>query len=122
MEVWEMVKELTENHEKKFIAYSIYDNTDKISICVRNGDIIFEKEGMGILAMVSLNIFCEEVREPVSFAEAIESGKRIKVIHEFTKKDGCDRYMTLSNLLLKLSQYSSYDIRDIILNGEFYIE
>ena len=64
----------------------------------------------------------EEVEKPVSFIEAIGSGKKIKAIHEFAKKDGCDRYMTLSNLLLELSLYSSYDIRDIILNGEFYIE
>ena len=117
-----MVKELTENHEKKFIAYSIYDNTDKISICVRNGDIIFEKEGMGILAMVSLNIFCEEVREPVSFAEAIESGKRIKVIHRFTEDIGSVSYVDLNDLLYQISQYSSHDIRDVILNGKFYIE
>lgn len=117
MKTWEMIRELSEDPKKKFKSkqfgqVELYLNH---LVQVQNMDCI-----------ITTNDFFkaewEEVEEPVSFIEAIGSGKKIKAIHEFTKKDGCDRYMTLSNLLLELSQYSSYEMRDIILNGEFYIE
>lgn len=65
----------------------------------------------------------EEVKEPVSFLEAVESRKEIKVEHYPTVESNLDCYMYLDDFLYELGcNYTSDQVRDIILNGEFYIK
>ena len=71
----------------------------------------------------------EEVQEPVNFMEAVKSGKKIKVEHEYINdlieadsivlKD----YMAVAYLMEILSnKLLSSEIREVILNGKWYIK
>lgn len=63
---------------------------------------------------------------PVSFMEAVESGKKIKVEHDFIDDDiGYlkENYTFLGDMLWELGESLSTDgVQDVIMNGKFYIE
>ena len=61
------------------------------------------------------------VQEPVTFTEAITSGKRIKCIHNrFTLSD---RYLSISEMLKQMSISSLDDfIPTLVTEGKWYIE
>lgn len=68
----------------------------------------------------------EEVKEPVTFMEAAESGKRIRVEHEYiydSLRFLKDEYSNLATFLWKLGEeMGSYSVRRVLLEGEFYTE
>ena len=59
------------------------------------------------------------VPKPVSFIDAVKSGKRIRVSSPWYKiYDFCD----IGNVIRKLSAMSDEYMRKVILNGKWYIE
>jgi len=117
MKTWEMIKRLTENPKKKF-------KSDLGEVEIFNGCLVWSSDmGDVIINNPTLNMNWEEVKESVSFIEAVKSGKRIKVVHGFTIDDELDCYMPLDDLLYELSnQYYANQMRNIILDGKWYIE
>lgn len=119
MKTWEMVKELTENPDKRFVSEK--GKNDEMIASIPSTCIIFsyENESIGeVEGIYSLREW-EEVKQPVSFREAVESGKRILYPDLFELEE----YLKLDDLLAGLiANYFSDGIKDIILNGKFYIE
>ena len=119
MKTWEMIKELTENPEKKFKRKT--DGLEIRNICGR-----FNWEPG--YTFLGVNDEWEEVKEPVDFMEAVKSGKRITLktnVYVGDKKRGnlLGIYnRTIKELLTFISEYNEPTIREIITNGEFYIE
>ena len=68
----------------------------------------------------------EPVKEPVSFIKAVESGKKIKVEHDFIDGDIDyleENYVSLDEMFWELGENLSGDgVQDVIMNGKFYIE
>ena len=63
----------------------------------------------------------EKIQKPVSFMEAINSGKRIKCIH--SRFVSSNLYMTILQMFKSLSASALEDfIPDLINNGKWYIE
>lgn len=141
MKIWEMIKELSENPNKKFSYKGAQSNS---YVTVEDGKIVWRGDlqngqEMAIGFIDERDREWEEVKEPVSFMEAIESGKKIRVEHNniqriadeslnsnFTRtlKLNIDGKYLLSNFLIQaIAYYSSKEIfEDIILNGKWYIE
>lgn len=119
MKTWEMIKELTENPNKKFVnAFGHIVEHSKPK------GIVFSKPKS--LTHISLNDEWEEIKEPVSFIKAVESGKKIKVEHDFIDGDIDyleENYVSLDEMFWELGENLSGDgVRDVITNGKFYIE
>ena len=111
MKTWEMIKELTENPGQKFKRVG-----GELEISVDIDDNLNWKSGYS-----PLNIYeeWEEVKQPVSFMEAVESGKRIKLEHE----DDGEKYVTLDYFLASISgRFMQRELRDLLLRGTFYIK
>ena len=121
MKTWEMIKELTENPEKKFKEKSFGQvemfkgylvQSSNMDIIVINKDIL-EKEW-------------EEVKEPVSFIDVLRSGKKVMIKHQDI--DGELSYMSetyndIDDVMYNISNYFTAEgVREILLNGEWYIE
>lgn len=134
MKLHEVVERLMENPHKKFytkgrphlIAYA-----EEGRICFRN-TIVPNSE---YRYDPSIEHEWEEINEPVSFLEAIKSGKRIRVEHDlinelegklFSRQDITESFNTyhaptkLLDLLLDL--FSEHHFIEIILKGKWYIE
>lgn len=127
MKTWEMIKELTENPEKKFRNRNDYELIAGIDEDL--GVINYEYNGEYLY--FSPYDEWEEVKEPVSFIEAVESGKRVKVEYmyindpnyKYIDLEEYEEFDPLDILFSKLAcDFSSVLIRDIIKNGEWYIE
>ncbi|WP_042683145.1 hypothetical protein [Anaerosalibacter massiliensis] len=119
MKTWEMIKELTENPKKKFIRKG---QIDKSYVSVRNNAVVWlgEKQVGQSLSLSHLqNAEWEEVKEPVDFMTAVKSGKEISVEYSGASY----KELSLANMLYELQRdFSDKTIRQIILNGKFYIE
>ena len=128
MKTWEMIKELTENPNKKFKAINSNYPNDGTSILtsVINGDIVFEKENIGTLTMISLETIYKEVKEPVNFMEVLERVSnnlhtRITLHDEARERTYAVR--SLSGILRDLDEeFDSREIAKILLEGKWYIE
>lgn len=61
------------------------------------------------------------IQQPVSFMEAITSGKRIKCVHDrFSKRD---KYITISEMFNRMSNSGNYDFIPTLVNeAKWYIE
>lgn len=127
MKTWEMIKELTENPNKKFT----YDRATKGSYAtVVHGNVVWQgKEQKEQVVAISVNKDdWEEIKNPVSFMEAVKSGQPLRVDDPIVNKthDYYDFYMDyqyINDLLWRLSNdFSHEDIRCILTDGEFYIE
>lgn len=60
------------------------------------------------------------IQKPVSFMEAVKSGKKIKVIHDDVVDYG---FYKIDNLLATISEnYSGEIVRKAIIDGKWYIE
>ncbi len=118
MKTWEMIKEITENPEKKFKEKSFGQvemfkgylvQSSNMDIIVINKDIL-EKEW-------------EEVKEPVDFMAAVKSGKRFKLINKDDAEGVLTRYMDLNTFMNTLANMWSKELSKAILTeGKFYIE
>lgn len=127
MKTWEMIKELTENPEKKFKvknAEGTVGITDKRLQWI-DGTYIDSNEDLIINEIVLHDLEWEEVKEPVSFIEALKSCKRVSVEHPnlfdmpvIYKKNAS--IATVINYIFE--SYSDALVREIILNGKWYIE
>ncbi|OSA88772.1 UNVERIFIED_ORG: hypothetical protein B2H98_17015 [Clostridium botulinum] len=58
-------------------------------------------------------------QKPVSFMEAVASGKPIDMNNMYIDTMGCE--MELITILELMSEKTSKEARDMILNGRFYI-
>ncbi len=117
MKTWEMIKELTENPEK------IFRNQNGEGISVLSGNELYFDDGYK-------NIYLcdewEEVKESVSFIDALRSGKKVMIKHQ--DLDGELSYMSetyneIDDVMYNISNYFTAEgVREILLNGEWYIE
>lgn len=118
MKTWEMIKELGENPEKEF------KREDGLVVSTSIDDTLMWESGY-----THLNIHdeWEEVKEPVSFMEAIVSGKKVSVKCAIETYEGKGKlreiyYRRPNEMLRTLAGYGDTVARDIILNGDWYIE
>ena len=121
MKTWEMIKALTENPEKKFKGKILGQAELYEGILVWSSSM----EDV-VISNTLLKMEWEEVKEPVSFIEAVESEKKIRVEHEYL--DGSletltTNYHGIDDVLYTIGNCFDGDgVRDIILNGKWYIE
>lgn len=106
-----MIKELTENPEKKF---RLVAGIHVVSVNPETGEVVWDDNVPLTLCTATLRDRWEEVKEPVDFIEAVKSGKRIKTEH-------CDTYKDLDDILLILARLEK-NKRETILNRKWYIE
>jgi len=119
MKTWQMIKELTENPNKRFRSLTDSSRREERKIAKSDGKVLIHINDGSRLA-VYLNEEWEEVKQPVSFMEAVGSGKRVQLVYE---PFGNQIYRDLGDLLFNLSKECKTDIaRDIIINGKFHIE
>ena len=122
MKTWAMTKELTENPDKEFISYELGGGRDVLKTKSIDGAIRFSNEEGNwheVLIGVDLDREWEEVKQPVDFITAVESGKEIGVEYSGSHY----RNMSLPNLFYELQQdHSDTTIRLFILKGKWYIE
>ena len=118
MNTWEVLRELTENPTKRFT----YPSAKQGSYVTREGDrVVWRGEGQeGQELWVHLGDGeWYEVLVPVTFMEAVESGCKIRCEGERYRQY---YFRDLNSTLINLSGCPIRDIRDIILNGKWYIE
>lgn len=119
MRTWEMIKELTENPNKRFACDPV---TDGSYVTVKEGIVVWQGAGQSgqYMAVTTNSEDWEEVKQPVSFMEAVESGKRIKVEHA---DEFINSYHNLDYFLGELLDFfPEGELRDTLINGTFYIE
>lgn len=123
---WEVIKMITENPNLKFKNKNSDTRYTKIIKCSKNGYIAMDNTSRNnqIIGNIMFNEEWMLIQEPVSFIEAIESGKKIKVEHELTK---ClcisEDYYSVHNILYILgSVLKDINIRAVLREGKFYIE
>lgn len=133
MKTWEMVRELMENPYKEFISGR---GIGLMKAYTEGNVLIFKYNDPGMDDVIGIDFTrrWQEVKEPVSFIEAVESGKNVRVRHDIINdlvleendffREYYNKYVPISILLHNIANYfiSDEEIRDIILNGEWYIE
>lgn len=126
---WEIIKMLSENPKLKFKKHS------------PGNSIVLGAQVIGFSSFLKLyrtdftdktlnnNIKLDEewtlIQEPVSFMEAVQSGKKMECKHEklYGDEDLGYKYNSLATVLYLLqSRYTSEEITNIITEGKFYIE
>jgi len=113
-----MIKALTGNPKKKF--KNQYGEEIRV---LPDNDLFFD--GVDGHNYISITDEWEEVKEPVDFMEALKSCKRVSVEHPnlfdmpvIYKKNAS--IATVINYIFE--SYSDALVREIILNGKWYIE
>lgn len=132
---WELLKMVDEmevvDNGKKFRCISVGLNKDKIvefaQVSVKDG-----KKGLKIKDgfQIGKDIACtndewELIQKSVTFIEAVESKKKMRVEHYLIENDPFFKnYHTLQEVLHRglTPDCNSVTIRDIILNGKWYVE
>lgn len=113
MKTWEMIEELAKNPDKSFKRLS-----DGLEVRNTHGRFNWESGH----AFLGVEDEWDEAKEPITFIEAVRSKKEIKVEHYLIIGCILDHYMPLSTFLYELSCcYTNDQVRDIILNGKYYI-
>lgn len=128
-ETWEVVKLLTENHNLKFQT-SGWDMTyltvieNKIALADKNGfwDVQERKASrFDVSNYLTLDNKWTLLQEPVSFIQAVESDRPVRVVHKEIKN--FEDYISMPQLLsILVSAYSQHVVKNVILNGKWYIE
>lgn len=119
MKTWEMIKELTENPEK------IFKNQYGVEIRVLPDNDLFFGGEIGH-NFIGITDEWEEVKDPVTFIDALKSGKRVMIKHQ--DLDGELSYMSeiyneIDDVMYNISNYFTAEgVREILLNGKWYIE
>lgn len=108
MKTWEMIKELTENPKKKFELIG-----DGSIVSLKLGFIVWESN----LQSPKMNTFdeWEEVKQPVSFMEAMKAFEEGKKIHAIV--DNNTFYFINKNC----GFLSGVNVKEV-LKGEWYID
>jgi hypothetical protein len=126
MKTWEMIKELTENPNKKFAKK---DSAKNSYVTIANGAVVWlgkEQNGQNFRVTLLSNDGWEEVKEPVSFMEALEevrNNPNIKLSLFYKVKGIKTDSVPLDELLLRLgADFYNATIVEILLGSEFYIE
>lgn len=118
MKTWQMIKEIIENPKKKYRPVNGIDGYVEF----KNNQLVWNGQGQFGQVMIVTETDeneWEEVKEPVDFITAIKSGKCVGVEYSGAKYEE----MSLPNLFYELQQdYSDKIIRQMILNGKWYIE
>lgn len=129
MITWKMIKELTENPEKEFVSYELQGSRDVLKTKSIKGAIRFSNEEGNwheVLIGVDLGREWEEVKQPVDFMTAVKSGKRIRIEHDLVNEFGVEdltHFSSIDCLLYALGEdYNAKEVKDIIVNGKWYIE
>ncbi len=127
VKTWEMIKELTENPEKEFVQK--YNKKLHVFMTV-DGEVFYGIDGDGQTKPLVLDNWLkqewEEVKEPVTFIDALRSDKKVMIKHQ--DLDGELRYMSetyndIDDVMYNISSYFTAEgVREILLNGEWYIE
>lgn len=121
MKLYDVMKKWATDPDERFYCYQ----TDEIWRLEGN-DMMNEEDEIRVVNKYTLNFNFEEIKEPVTFMEAVESGKRIKVMH-----DNClslsEGYQTLSDLLDEIVNEIGYELGSeyvarILTEGKFYVE
>lgn len=122
---WEMIKKITENPNKRFMPTCSTDNFVEFN----NNQLVWKGHGqLGQVMVVTKTDEYEwkEVKEPVDFMTAVESGKQVRVEHKYITDDIeflKTEYRLLANVMWHLCRsLSNATVQDIILNGKWYIE
>ena len=129
MKTWEMIKELTEDPSKEFVSKG---NKHFHVFMTNYGYVFYGIDGDGAVKPLELNRCLkqewEEVKKPITFMEAVESGKLIRVeepikYHIENYYDFYGDYQFLSDFLWRLANdFSSSEVQEILSSGKFYIE
>lgn len=121
MKTWQMIKELTENPKKKFTYTG-----GRTYVIMEDGMIVWKGEyqkgqAFAIGYINERDREWEEVKQPVTFMEAVKSQKMIKVEHKDFELDG--DFRDLDDLLYKIGGcFSSGSLSMLITDGKWYIE
>lgn len=128
METWEMIKELTENPNKKFYVVGSKHLIARVNFETNKIEFVntsVKPPYIGIEPTIDWD--WKEVKEPVSFIEAAKevrmSNKRIKVRHKLY----ISGFMMLTDLLDEIVNEIGYEagsivVAKILTEGKFYIE
>lgn len=125
MKTWEIIKELTENPGKKF---HVKDNKHLIVNIKATGAIDFRNVSQNRDYNPSIEWEWEEIKEPMTFMDAVQTGRYIKSVDPIITKassgyDFYEGYQSLSDFLYRLgNDFSSKEIRCILFDAEFYVE
>ncbi len=120
MKTWDMLEILAKYPEKKF------NNKTLGQVELYEGTLVWSSNMEEvIMSNTVLKMEWEEVKEPVDFMEALKSCKRVSVEHPnlfdmpaIYKKNAS--IATVINYIFE--SYSDALVREIILNGKWYIE
>ena len=116
MKTWQMIKKLTEDVDREFIR------EDGLIISTSIDDTLLWERGY---SHINLHDGWEEVKKPVDFITAVASGSRIRVEHDLVQEDPyylLNYFCAMDEVVADLTEYFSEDIREIIINGKWYIE
>lgn len=125
MKTWEMIKELTENPEKKFMSTT--EEYSALIAVVKDRCFEFQE---GTSNKIKLRIITEreweEVKEPVSFMELLQE---VKMDHNLTFRYESFPEINFSfkgklyKFLCQIgSEFASVDVARLLTEGRFYIE
>lgn len=122
MKTWDMLEILAKYPEKKF------NNKLLGQVELHEGILVWSSNMEDVaISNTLLKMEWEEVKEPVNFMAAVESGKKISVKCAIETYEGKGKlreiyYKELSEMLRILAGYGDEIATDIILNGKWYIE
>lgn len=117
---WEVYKMLTENPNLKFkdqAGYYLVIEDDFFTLKdVDNYEVDYVANG--------INDIWTLVQEPLSFMEAVESGKKIKANHGLLKGSVLSSCYNPINVFMSrvANLYNKEDVKKILTESEFYIE
>lgn len=114
MKTWEMMQHSGKKFKRK---------SDGFVIEITPDGTLYWDSGHRFL---NINDEWEEVKDPVTFIDALKSGKRVMIKHQ--DLDGELSYMSetyndIDDVMYNISNYFTAEgVREILLNGEWYIE
>lgn len=127
MKTWEMIKELTENPNKKFYVVGSKHLIARVEFQTNKIEVVnASMKPTHVEVNPSVDWDWEEVKEPVSFMEAMKivrkTGKKINAEHHLIPRRRTG-YMYLDVLLDFLGRkFSDITLATILLDAKFYIE
>ena len=121
MKLWEMIKELMENPNEEFVSVRY---GDELTATIVDSFVFFRNADGSLVGCVASDREWTKVKSPVSFMEAVKAQKPIRVEHDIVGIDEkLGEYRELDFFLEYLvGNWYECEVRDVLLNGKFYIE